>query len=316
MTIKLEEYVGIDVAKDKLDVAVLGQKATSEAFNTKKGIIMLVKKMCQLNPKLIVVEATGGYEEALVLSLFEAGLAVALVSPQRVRQYAKARGLLAKTDKLDAQNLAEYGKNIQPRLFVAKSEAGRRLSAIIGRRRQLGDMQKAEKNRLRTAYAEMRGSIQTVIDCLETEIERLDTEIRTFMKAHENFGEQEKLLRSAKSIGPVTAATLLADLPELGKLDRKEIAALVGVAPMNHDSGKKRGYRKTKGGRPEVRSVLYMSALSAIRYNPVIKAQYDQLVKRGKEKKVAITACMRKMLTILNAMMRDQQPFHAMALGS
>lgn len=311
MTITSEEYVGIDVAKDKLDIAVLGEKTTSAALNTKKGIAALTKKMRQLNPKLIVVEATGGYEEALVLSLFEAGMPVALVSPQRVRQYAKARGLLAKTDKLDAQNLAEYGKNIQPRLFVAKSEAGRRLSAIVGRRKQLGDMQKAEKNRLRTAYAEMRGSIQTVIDCLNAEIKRLDAEICAFMKAHEDFGEQEKLLRSAKSIGPVTAATLLADLPELGKLDRKQIAALVGVAPMNHDSGKKRGYRKTKGGRPDVRSVLYMSALSAIRYNIVIKPQYDQLVKRGKEKKVAITACMRKMLTILNAMMRDQLPFRA-----
>jgi len=315
MTTTSEEYVGIDVAKDKLDVAVLGQKATSAAYNTKKGIAALVKKMCQLQPKLIVVEATGGYEEALVLSLFEAGQPVALVSPQRVRQYAKARGLLAKTDKLDAQNLAEYGKNIQPRLFVAKSEAGRRLSAIIGRRRQLGDMQKAEKNRIRTAYAEMRGSIQTVIDCLEAEIERLDAEIRDFMKEHADFGEQEKILRSAKSIGPVTAATLLADLPELGKLDRKQIAALVGVAPMNSDSGKKRGYRKTKGGRPDVRSVLYMSALSAIRYNPVIKPQYEQLVKRGKEKKVAITACMRKMLTILNAMLRDQLPFRAVPVA-
>ena len=311
MTITLEDYVGIDVAKDKLDVAVLGQKATSESLNTKKGITALVKKMYQLKPRLIVVEATGGYEEALVLSLFEAGLPVALVSPQRVRQYARARGLLAKTDKLDAQNLAEYGKNIQPRLFVAKSEEGRRLSAIVGRRRQLVDMQKAERNRLRTAYAEMRHSIQRVIDCLEAEIDSLDAEMRKFMKTHENFGEQEKLLRSAKSIGPVTAATLLADLPELGKLDRKQIAALVGVAPMNSDSGKKRGYRKTKGGRPEVRSVLYMSALSAIRYNPVIKAQYEQLVKRGKLKKVAITACMRKMLTILNAMMRDQLSFHA-----
>lgn len=313
MTITLEAYVGIDVAKDKFDVAVFGQKTTREACNTKRGITALVKRMCQLNPKLIVVEATGGYEEALVLSLFEAGLAVALVSPQRVRQYAKARGLLAKTDKLDAQNLAEYGKNIQPRLFVAKSEEGRRLSAIIGRRRQLVDMQKAEKNRLRSASAEMRHSIQRVIDCLEAEIGSLDAEMRKFMKTHENFGEQEKLLCSAKSIGPVTAATLLADLPELGKLDRKQIAALVGVAPMNQDSGKKRGYRKTKGGRPEVRSVLYMSALSAIRYNPMIKAQYEQLVRRGKEKKVAITACMRKMLTILNAMMRDQQPFRQVA---
>lgn len=309
MTITLEEYVGIDVAKDKLDIAVLGQKATSEEFNGKRGISALVKKMCYLKPKLIVVEATGGYEEALVLSLFEAGLPVALVSPQRVRQYAKARGLLAKTDKLDAQNLAEYGKNIQPRLFVAKSEQGRRLSAIIGRRRQLVDMQKAEKNRLRTAYSEMKSSIQRVIDCLKAEVQRVDEEISKFMKEHNDFKEQEKLLCSAKSIGPVTAASLLADLPELGKLDRKQIAALVGVAPMNHDSGKKRGYRKTKGGRPEVRSVLYMSALSAIRYNPMIKVQYEQLVKRGKQKKVAITACMRKMLTILNAMMRDQQPF-------
>ena len=314
MTITSEEYVGIDVAKDKLDVAVLGQKATSETLNTKRGITALVKKMCQLKPKLIVVEATGGYEEALVLALYEAGIPVALVSPQRVRQYAKARGLLAKTDKLDAQNLAEYGKNIQPRLFVAKSEEGRRLSAIIGRRRQLADMQKAEKNRLRTAYLEMKSSIQTVIDCLEAEVERLDEEIRNFMNEHKNFKEQEELLRSAKSIGPVTAATLLADLPELGKLDRKQIAALVGVAPMNQDSGKKRGYRKTKGGRPEVRSVLYMSALSGIRYNPIIKAQYDQLVKKGKEKKVAITACMRKMLTILNAMMRDQQPFREVSM--
>jgi len=309
MTIVEQAYVGIDIAKDKFEVAILGQKLVTQVVNNKKGIAKFTKQMLELNPQMIVVEATGGYEEALVLAMYAAGLPVALVSPQRVRQYAKARGLLAKTDSLDAQNLAEYGKNIQPRLFVAKSEEGRHLSALLGRRRQLEDMHKAEKNRLRTAHAEMKSSLQTVIACLEGEVERLDEEIRVFMKEHADFKAQEKLLRSAKSIGPVTAATLLADLPELGKLDRKQIAALVGVAPMNQDSGKKRGYRKTKGGRLEVRSVLYMSALSAIRYNPVIKAQYDQLVKRGKEKKVAITACMRKMLTILNAMMRDQQPF-------
>lgn len=312
MTTISQDYVGIDVSKDRFDVAVLGQKLITQDANTKTGIAELVKKMHQLNPKLIVVEATGGYEEALALALYAAGLPVALVSPQRVRQYAKARGLLAKTDGIDAQNLAEYGKNIQPRLFVAKSEEGRRLSALVGRRKQLGDMLKSEKNRLRTAYLEMKGSIQTVIACLKTEIKRLDGEIRKFMKEHEDFKVQEKLLRSAKSVGPVVAATLLADLPELGKLDRKQIAALVGVAPMNQDSGKKRGYRKTKGGRPEVRSVLYMAALSGIRYNPVIRAQYQQLVKRGKEKKVAITACMRKTLTILNAMMRDQKPFRAL----
>jgi transposase len=316
MTITSQAYVGIDIAKDKCDVAVLGQKSVTQLVNNKKGIARFARQMQELAPHLIVVEATGGYEEMLVLALYGAGLRVALVSPQRVRQYARARGLLAKTDKLDAQNLAEYGKTIQPRLFVAKSEEGRRLSAMVARRKQLGDMQKAEKNRLRTAYLEMRGSIQTVIDCLEAEIVHLDSQMRQFMKEHESFGEQEKLLRTAKSIGPVTAATLLADLPELGKLDRKQIAALVGVAPMNQDSGKKRGYRKTKGGRPDVRSVLYMSALSAIRYNPLIKAQYEQLVKRGKEKKVAITACMRKMLTILNAMTRDQQPFRKVVMTS
>ena len=309
MTITVENYVGIDVSKDRLDVAIWGEKGIMQVSNTKRGFSKLVKEMRKLKLKLIVVEATGGYEEGVMLALYEAGLPVALVSPQRVRQYAKARGLLAKTDRLDAQNLAEYGKQIQPRLFVAKSEEGRRLSALVGRRKQLVEMEKAEKNRLRMADAESRNSIQRVIQCLAWEVERLDEEIAMFMKENADFGEQEKLLCSAKSVGPVTAATLLADLPELGKLDRKQIAALVGVAPMNHDSGRKRGYRKTKGGRPEVRSVLYMSALSAIRYNPVIKAHYDQLVKRGKEKKVAITACMRKMLTILNAMMRDQVPF-------
>ena len=315
MTITEQAYVGIDIAKDKFDVAVLGQKLVTQVVNNKKEIVRFTKQMHELNPQLIVVEATGGYEEAVLLELYAAGLPVALVSPQRVRQYARARGLLAKTDNLDAQNLAEYGRNIQPRLFVAKSEAGRRLSALVGRRRQLGDLHKAEKNRLRTATAEIKGSLQVVINCLEAEVERLDTEICKFMEEHKDFQEQEQLLRSAKSIGPVTSATLLADLPELGKLDRKQIAALVGVAPMNQDSGRKRGYRKTKGGRPDVRSVLYMSALSAIRYNPTIKAQYDQLVKRGKEKKVAITACMRKMLTILNAMMRDQLPFREMVMA-
>lgn len=315
MTTSSGKFVGIDVAKEKLDIAVLGETKASQVSNDEKGIANLIKKMKALKPELIVVEATGGYQRTVVLGMYETGLPVALVSPQRVRQYARASGLLAKTDSLDAQNLAEYGKNIKPRLFVGKSEAGRRLSALVGRRKQLGEMQKAEKNRLRMANKEIKASIQTVIVCLDGEVKRLDEEIREFMKEHTDFGEQEKMLRSAKSIGPVTAATLLADLPELGKLDRKQIAALVGVAPMNHDSGKKRGYRKTKGGRPEVRCVLYMSALSAIRYNPMIKVQYQQLVKRGKEKQVAITACMRKMLTILNAMMRDQQPFRAIPMS-
>lgn len=302
-------FVGVDVSKDTLDVAVLGKKAIEQFANTKRGIAKLVQRLRYLKPTLIVVEATGGYEETLVLALCEASLPVALVSPQRVRQYAKAKGLLAKTDELDAQVLAEYGKNIQPRLFVGKSKERRRLAALVGRRKQLKDMLQAEKNRLRTTSQEVKYSVQRSITWLKTEMDELEAQIHEFMQTHEELGKQEKLLCTAKSVGPVTAAALLADLPELGTLDRKQIAALVGVAPMNHDSGRKRGYRKTKGGRPDVRSMLYMSALSGIRYNPILKPQYDQLVKRGKLKKVAITACMRKMLIILNAMMRDQQPF-------
>jgi transposase len=304
-----EHYIGIDISKDWFDVAVLGEKRTKQFANTKKGIQALVGWMSQRQPKLIVVEATGGYEEAVVLALFAAGLRVALVSPQRVRQYAKAKGLLAKTDPLDAQLLAEYGKAIQPRLFVGKSEECQQLSALVGRRNQLNAMLQAEKNRLRAYSGTVRKSLETVIACLAAQLKQMDQEIRALLQQHTDLSSQEKLLRTAKSIGAVTAATLLADLPELGQLDRQEIAALVGVAPMNADSGKKRGYRKTKGGRPDVRRTLYMATLTGIRSNPVLKPHYEQLRKRGKEKKVAITACMRKMLTILNAMVRDQQPF-------
>jgi transposase len=309
-----ERYVGIDVAKDKLDVAIWGEKSCPEFSNNKRGITKLVKQMLVVTPTLIVVEATGGYEESVVLALFEAGLPVALVSPQRVRQYARAKGLLAKTDPIDAQVLADFGKKLQPRLFVGKSEERRRLSALVGRRKQLNEMLQAEKNRLRIKDLSLQRSLERVLRCLKAELTAIDQEIEQFLQEHQDLGEQEKLLRTAKSIGRVTAATLLADLPELGQLDRKEIAALVGVAPMNRDSGRKRGHRKTQGGRPDVRSALYMSALTGIRHNPILKAQYDQLVKRGKEKKVAITACMRKMLTILNAMMRDQQAFQYSAV--
>jgi transposase len=313
MAVTLEVYVGIDISKDSLEVAMWGENHGAEVANNKKGIAKLVKQMLGLEPKLIVVEATGGYEEAVVKAMFEAGLPVALVSPQRVRQYARAKGLLAKTDKLDAQILADYGKQIQPRLFVGKSEERRQLSAWVGRRNQLNEMLQAEKNRLRTQDRSLQKSLERVIECLEAELETINHQIEQFLQEHQEFEEQEQLLRTAKSIGRVTAVTLLADLPELGHLDRKEIAALVGVAPMNRDSGRKRGHRKTQGGRPAVRSALYMSALTGIRYNPILKTQYDHLIKRGKEKKVAITACMRKMLTILNAMMRDQQPFRLAA---
>ena len=302
-------YVGIDVSKDRLDVAVLGEKQERQVCNTQAGIAKLVQWMLELQPELIVVEATGGYQRAVVDALFQAGLGVAVMNPARVRQFARACGLLAKTDKLDAQVLAVFGQRVQPKRYEGKSEAEKQLSALLTRRKQVEEMLKAEQNRLCTISPSLRSSVEQVIAVLKEQKKRLDEQIQELVKEQKAWQEQSEILGSAPGVGPVTTATLLADLPELGKMDRKKIAALVGVAPMNYDSGKKRGYRKTKGGRGDVRSVLYMSTLVATRYNPLIQAQYQHLLKRGKEKKVALTACMRKFLTILNAMVRDQQPF-------
>jgi transposase len=302
-------YVGIDVSKDRLDVAVLGVERAWQVENTSKGIAELVQWMQEANAELIVVEATGGYHRSVVEALFHAGLSVAVVNPARVRQFARACGLLAKTDKLDAQLLAVFGQRVQPKRYEGKSEAEKQLSALLVRRKQLEEMLKAEQNRLRTISPSLRGSVERIIANLKEEKKRLEEQIQQFLKEQKAWQEQREILRSAPGVGMVTTATLLADLPELGKLDRKKIAALVGVAPMNYDSGRKRGYRKTKGGRGTVRSVLYMSTLVATRHNPVIQTQYQQMLKRGKLKKVALTACMRKFLIILNAMVRDQQPF-------
>ena len=302
------QYVGIDVSKDRLDIAVLEGRCESVA-NTREGIANVVQWMQALQPELIVVEATGGYQRNVVDALFHAGLCVAVVNPARVRQFARASGLLAKTDKLDAFVLAEFGRKMQPRRYEGKTEAEKQLSALLVRRKQLEEMLKAEQNRLRTIAPSLRGSVERIIAVLKEEKKRLDEQIQQFLNEQNAWQEQSEILSRAPGVGPVTTATLLANLPELGKMDRKKIAALVGVAPMNYDSGRKRGYRKTKGGRGDVRSVLYMSTLVATRYNPLIRTQYQQLLKRGKLKKVALTACMRKFLTILNAMMRDQKPF-------
>ena len=304
MATSSETYVGIDVSKDRLDVAVLGQRQETQVENSRKGIARLVEQMLELQPELIVAEATGGYHRAVVEALFGAGLAVAVVNPARIRQFARACGLLVKTDKLDAFVLAEFGQRVQPKRYEGKSEAEKQLSALLVRRKQVEEMLQAEQNRLRTISPVLRGSVERMIAVLKEEKKRLDEQIRELMNEHKAWQEQTKILDSAPGVGPVTTATLLADLPELGKMDRKKIAALVGVAPMNYDSGKKRGYRKTKGGRSDVRSILYMSTLVATRHNPVIQAQYQQLLKRGKEKKVALIACMRKLLVILNAMVR------------
>ena len=307
-------YVGIDVSKSRLDVAILGEERICQVDNTPGGIAGLVQQMQSLQPELIVVEATGGYQRAIVEALFQAGLAVAVVNPARVRQYARACGLLAKTDKLDAQVLAIFGQKVQPRRYESKTEAGKQLGALLVRRRQLDEMLKAEQNRLRTISQSIKSSAERIIACLKEEKKLLDTQIQQFLAQQEEWQEPTEILNSAPGVGKVTTATLLAELPELGKMDRKKIAALVGVAPMNYDSGKKRGYRKTKGGRGDVRSVLYMSTLVATRYNSVIQKEYNHLLSRGKLKKVALTACMRKFLTILNAMMRDRQPFRCAAM--
>ena len=302
-------YAGIDVSKDRLDIAVLGERPEKQMSNSQKGIAELVLWMKELQPELIVVEATGGYQRAVVEALFHAGLCVAVVNPARVRQFARACGLLAKTDKLDAQVLAVFGQRVQPKPYLGKTEAEKHLGALLVRRKQMEEMLKAEQNRLRTTAPSLKNSVEQVLVCLKEQKKRLDAQIQQFLREQQAWQEQTEILGSAPGVGMVTTATLLAELPELGKMDRKKIAALVGVAPMNYDSGKKRGYRKTQGGRSAVRSVLYMSTLVATRYNPVIQKQYQQLLKRGKEKKVALTACMRKFLTILNAMLRDQQPF-------
>jgi transposase len=304
-------YVGIDVSKGRLDVAMLGDERGWQVDNAQEGIAKLVQQMQEVCPELIVVEATGGYQRAVVDALFHAGLPVAVVNPARVKQFARACGLLAKTDKLDAQVLAVFGQRVQPKPSTGKSEAEKHLGALLVRRKQVEEMLQAEQNRLRTTSPSLKSLVEQVIACLKEQKKLLDEQIQTFLQEQQAWQEQTEILTSAPGVGPVTTATLLAELPELGKMDRKKIAALVGVAPINYDSGKKRGYRKTKGGRRDVRSVLYMSTLVATRYNPVIQAQYQHLLKRGKEKKVALTACMRKFLTILNAMLRDQQPFRA-----
>lgn len=309
MTTSSGKFVGIDVSKSRLDIAVLGEEKTNQVSNSKEGIAELVKQMQALRTELIVVEATGGYQRAVVDGLVQSGLAVAVVNPSRVRQFARACGLLAKTDKLDAQILAVFGERVKPRLYEGKDEKERELSGLLVRCRQLEEMLKAEKNRLRTVQVSLRGSVERIIAYLQEEKQAVEEQIHRYLTIQAEWQTERRILESAPGVGMVTTATLLADLPELGKMDGKKIAALVGVAPINHDSGRKRGYRKTKGGRGNVRSVLYMATLVACRYNPLIKVQYENLLKRGKEKKVAITACMRKFLVILNAMMRDQQPF-------
>ena len=303
------EFVGIDVSKARLDVAVGEKGAMWSERNDADGIARLVKQLVGLQPAMIVIESTGGLERAVLVELGRAGLTTALVNPRRVREFAKAIGLAAKTDKLDARLLVRFARDARPKPTELPSEDDQHLSALLARRKQLLDMLTAEKNRLETLPLTLKDMLNEHIDWLERHILSIDQEIDDFIRKDPDRKQKQDLMRTVKGVGPVTASTLSADLPELGQYNKKQIAALVGVAPFNNDSGNWRGRRRIKGGRASVRQVLYMAAVVATRFNPVIRVFYQSLVQRGKEKKVAIVACMHKLLSILNAMLRDQTPF-------
>jgi len=302
--------VGIDVGKAKLDVGLADEKRVRVWANDKAGRAELSDWVVVQKAALVVVEASGGYEAALVSELVSRGVAVALVNPTRVRAFARAEGILAKTDKIDAQVLARFGVTMKPQARVRREEAQVGLNELVTRRRQLVEMLGGEKNRLQTASLAMQAHLARHLDWLQAEIQDLEQQISQTIEANPAWAETAKRVDSAPGVGPITAATLVADLPELGHLNRQKIAALVGVAPFNHDSGKHRGKRRIFGGRTSVRSVLYMATLSAIRHNPVIKAFYQRLLDKGKLKKVALTACMRKLLVILNTMIKSAQDWN------
>ena len=301
--------IGIDVAKAHLDVAV---RPTGERWRTEHseaGLAELVSRLHALAPTRVVLEATGGLELPAVAALAAVGLPVVVVNPRQVRDFAKAIGQLAKTDTLDAQLLARFAEVVQPTPRPLPDAETQALAALLARRRQVVAMLTAEQQRLGSARPPVRERIQAHIAWLGEELSALDAEVRGAVQASALWREREELLRSAPGIGPVVAATLLAQLPELGALDRKQIAALVGVAPISRDSGKLRGKRVVWGGRGGVRAALYMATLVAARHNPVIRAFYQRLLAAGKPKKVALTACMHKLLIILNAMLRHRTPW-------
>lgn len=304
MSTSATQFVGIDVSKAQLDVAVRPSGETWTVAQDEAGLSGLVARLHTLAPALIVVEATGGWEVALVGALAAALLPVAVVNPRQVRDFARSTGTLAKTDRLDAQSLAHFAEALRPQPRSLPNGQAQELSALLQRRRQLVDMLTAEKNRLPLAARRIRPQLQTHIAWLQRQISQFDDDLRELLRSSPLWRDKEDLLRSAPGVGPVLATTLVAALPELGTLTRQQIAALVGVAPLNRDSGTLRGRRTVWGGRAQVRTVLYMSTLVAVRHNPVLAAFYQRLRAAGKAPKVALTACMRKLLTILNAMLK------------
>lgn len=303
-------YVGIDVSKAQLDVALRPTPAAWSSPNTDAGIANLVEQLAARGPALIVLEATGGLEIPAAAALAAAGLAVAVVNPRQVRDFARAMGRLAKTDRLDADTLARFAEQVRPMARPLPDAAARGFDALLARRRQLTDMLIAEKNRLaRSRDAVVRGDLADHVAWLQARVATLDADLEAAVRASPVWREAEDLLRSVPGVGRVMALTLLVELPELGRLTRREIAALVGVAPLNRDSGTYRGKRAVWGGRASVRTALFMSALAAVRYNPAIRAFYLRLRATGKAPKTVVVACMRKLLVTLNAMLKHRQPW-------
>jgi len=303
-------FVGIDVAKDRLDVHV---RPSGEAFAVARdgeGVAALVERLRALGPRLIVSEATGGFEQVVAGALGSAGLPVVVVNPRQIRDFARALGRLAKTDRLDAEAIALFAERVRPEVRPLPDQQARLLGELVARRRQVIEMIVAEGNRARQLESRrLKKRIERHRTVLQDELTEIEHELDDTIRGTPIWRETEDLLKSAPGVGNTVARALIADLPELGTLDRKKIAALVGVAPFNRDSGTLRGKRTVWGGRASIRTALYMAALVATRHNPVIAAFYRRLLDAGKPKKLALTACMRKLLTILNAMLRDRTPW-------
>jgi len=304
-------FVGIDVSKAQLDVGVMPSGELLSVTNDVAGHKKLVEKMLGDKPTLVVMEATGGYEALVASELTLAGIPVAVVNPRQVRDFAKAIGKLAKTDRIDALVLARFAEAVRPEIRALHSAEQQELEALMMRRRQLVEMLTTEKNRLGLAHKRIKPAIEKHIRWMEKQLDDADNQLKKTIESSPLWCVALDLLTSFKGVGRVTAVTLLAALPELGSLDRKTVAALAGVAPFNRDSGTMRGKRSIWGGRSCVRSALYMATLSAIRSNPVIKVFYQRLREAGKKPKVAIVACMRKTLTILNAMLKNKQQWNS-----
>ena len=308
-------YVGIDVAKDRVDVAVRPSGKVWSVSYDEAGIADLVVELNSLDPEAVIAESTGGLELPLAAALAAASLPVAVINPRQARDFAKSTGQLAKTDRLDAQVLAHFGEAVRPPIRALPDADTHALGSVLARRRQVVDILVAEKNRLGRATAEVRPRIQAHITWLEQELGDLDTDLRDRVRKSAMWREKDDLLRSVPGVGQQVSLTLLAYLPELGTLNRKQIAALVGVAPFNQYSGPRRGKRSVLGGRARVRSALYMGALVASRRNPTLREFYQRLLNAGKPKKVALTACMRKLLIILNSMMRTGERWNSAVVG-